>query len=91
MPTLAQSLPPLPFPGFAGMAQKTHAALPVWSGSTTKEIKFQPVPKKAAVKLWHRARDFDRQTRRKDRHGGAVGHSSLQVLACGAERNRKPV
>jgi len=58
----------------------TYAAWPVWSDSTTKEIKFQPMPKKAAVKLWHRARDFDRQTRRKDHHGGAVGHSALQVL-----------
>jgi len=76
MPTLAPSLPPLP--GFAG--PKTHAAWPVWSDSTTKEIRFQPVPKKAAVRLWHRARDFDRQTRRKDRHGGAVGHAALQVL-----------
>ena len=76
MPTLAPSLPPLP--GFA--RPTTHAAWPVWSDSTTKEIRFQPVPKKAAVRLWHRARDFDRQTRRKDRHGGAVGHAALQVL-----------
>ena len=38
------------------------------------------MPKKAATRLWHRARDFDRQTRRKARHGGAVGHSALQVL-----------
>jgi hypothetical protein len=36
--------------------------------------------KKAATKLWHRARAFDRQTRRKDRHGGALGHAALQVL-----------
>jgi hypothetical protein len=62
------------------MGQKTYAAWPIWSDSTTKEIKFQPMPKKAAVKLWHRARDFDRQTRRKDHHGGAVGHVALQVL-----------
>jgi hypothetical protein len=80
MPTLAQYLPPLPFPAFAGMEQKTYAAWPVWSDSTTKEIKFQPMPKKAATRLWHRARDFDRQTRRKDHHGGAVGHAALQVL-----------
>ena len=53
---------------------------PVWSGSTTKEIKFQPMSKKAATKLWHRARDFDRQTRRKNWHGGTVGHTGLQVL-----------
>jgi hypothetical protein len=65
-------------PGFA--MSKTYAAWPVWSGSTTKEIKFQGMPKKAAVKLWHRARDFDRQTRQAGRHGGAVGHTALQVL-----------
>jgi len=41
------------------------------------------MPKKAAVKLWHRARDFDRKTRgdqAKGHHGGAIGHASLQVL-----------
>jgi hypothetical protein len=68
-------------PCFAGFERpKTYAAWPVWSESTRKEIKFQPVPKKAAVKLWHRARDFDRQTHQAGRHGGAVGHAALQVL-----------
>jgi hypothetical protein len=65
-------------PGFQGA--KTYAAWPVWSDSTTKEIRFQPMPKKVAVKLWHRAREFDRQTREKDKHGGALGHTALQVL-----------
>jgi hypothetical protein len=64
--------------GFAG--PKTYAAWPVWSDSTTKQIRFQPMPKKKAVKLWHRARDFDRQTKEKGKHGGAVGHTALQVL-----------
>lgn len=59
---------------------KTYAAWPVWSDSTTAKIRFQPMPKKVAVRLWHRARDFDRRTRRKDHHGGAVGHTALQVL-----------
>jgi hypothetical protein len=76
MRSFAQCLPALP--GFTG--PKTYAAYPVWSGSTTKEIKFQPLPKKAATRLWHKARDFDRRTRRKDHHGGAVGHAALQVL-----------
>jgi hypothetical protein len=76
MRALAQYLPSLP--GFAG--PKTYAAWPVWSDSTTKGVRFQPTPKKAAVKLWHRARDFDRKTRCKDHHGGAVGHAALQVL-----------
>ena len=53
---------------------------PVWSGSITAPIRFAPMPKKAAVKLWHRARDFDRQTKRQGKHGGALGHAALQVL-----------
>ena len=79
MRSFAQCLP-LPVPALAGTIPKTYAAWPVWSDSTTKEIKYQPMPRKAATRLWHRARDFDRQTRRKDHHGGAVGHSALQVL-----------
>jgi hypothetical protein len=68
-------------PCFAGLERpKTFAAWPVWAGSTTKEIKFQPVPRKAATRLWHRARDFDRQTHQAGRHGGVVGHAALQVL-----------
>lgn len=67
-----------PLPGFDGL--KTYAAWPVWAESTRKEVRFQPLPKKAATRLWHRARDFDRQTRRDGHHGGAVGHSALQVL-----------
>jgi hypothetical protein len=73
---MGQCAPALP--GFEG--PKTYAAWPVWSDSTTKEVRFQPLPKKAATRLWHRARDFDRQTRRPGHHGGAVGHTALQVL-----------
>ena len=65
-------------PGFQGA--KTYAAWPVWSDSTMKAVRFQPVPKKAAVRLFHRAREFDRQTRQKGKHGGALGHTALQVL-----------
>ena len=76
MPTLAYSLPA--FPSFEG--PKTYAAWPVWSDSTTQEVRFQPIPKKKAVKLYHRARDFDRQTYRPGHHGGAVGPTALKVL-----------
>ena len=38
------------------------------------------MPKKQAVRLWRRARDFDRGTHQPGRHGGAVGHTALQVL-----------
>jgi len=77
MPMLAFALPTLP-----GLPDgpKTYAAWPVWRDSTTKEVRFQPMPKKAATKLWHRARAFDRQSHVAGRHGGAVGHAALQVL-----------
>ena len=66
-------LPFLPLP-------QTYAAWPVWSDSTTETVRFQPMPKKAATRLWHRARDFDRGTHEPGRHGGAVGHVGLAVL-----------
>ena len=67
------ALPFLPLP-------QTDAVWPVWSDSTTQTVRFQPMPKKAAVRLWHRARDFDRGTHEPGRHGGAVGPTALQVL-----------
>ena len=75
--SLSHLLPPLP--GFTALAS-TYAPWPVWSGSTTSPIRFAPMAKKAAVKLWHRARDLDRGTHEPGRHGGAVGHAALQVL-----------
>lgn len=76
MPTFSRCLPAL----LGCEWPKTYAAWPVWSDSTTKDIRFQPMPKKAATRLWHRARDFDRQSHVEGRHGGAVGHAALQVL-----------
>ena len=77
MTPLSHLLPPLP--GFTALP-RTYAPWPVWSGSTTTPICFAPMPKKAAVRLWHRARDFDRGTHQPGRHGGAVGPTALQVL-----------
>jgi hypothetical protein len=76
MLAIGQSVPALP--GF--LLPKTYAAWPVWSDSTTKEVRFRPIPKKTAIRLWHRARDFDRQTHIGGKHGGALGHAALQVL-----------
>lgn len=66
------------FAGSFGM--KTYAAWPIWSGSTMQQVSYQPMPKKQAVKLYHRARDFDRQTRQPGQHGGAIGPTALKVL-----------
>ena len=75
--SLSHLLPPLP--GFTALA-RTYAPWPVWRDSTTDLVKFIAMPKKAAIKLWHRARDFDRGTHQPGRHGGSVGHTALQVL-----------
>jgi len=51
--------------------------------STRKEVKFQPLPKKKAVRLYHEARRFERQTRAaasKGHQDGALGRSGLMVL-----------
>ena len=76
MTPLSHLLPALP--GFT--APQTYAAFPVWSGSITATARFIAMPKKAAVKLWHRARDFDRGTHQAGKHGGAVGPTALAVL-----------
>ena len=77
---LANFMPPLP--GLAGLAgsYKTYAPSPVWRDSTTDEVKFQRMPKKVAVKLYHRARDFERRTREPGKQDGALGRNGLAVL-----------
>ena len=73
---------PLPrlLPSLPGIAAPSYASWPVWSGSIATPIRFAPMAKKAAVRLWHRAGGFDRVTHQPGRHGGAVGHAALQVL-----------
>ena len=77
MTPLSHLLPALP--GFTALA-RTYAPWPVWSGSVAKPVQFAAMPKKAAVRLWHRARDFDRSTHQPGHHGGAAGHTGLAVL-----------
>ena len=76
MRSIAYALPP--FPGFAG--PRTYAAWPVWRDSTTKQVKFRPLPKKEAARRYHKARRFDRQTHVAGKHGGALGRTALQVF-----------
>ena len=84
MPTLDRNCLMLPLaqfiPGAGRESLKSYAAWPVWSDSTTKEIRFQRVPKKVATRIYHRARDFDRKTNKAGCHGGAVGPAALKVL-----------
>ena len=59
---------------------KTYASWPVWAGSTRKPVEFPRRTRQQMVKLWHRARDFDRQTAQPGRHGGRLGRVALAVL-----------
>jgi len=74
MPTICLSLP-LP-----GLGVASRALWPVWRGSTRKEVRFQPLPKRQAVKLYHHARRLERQTRARNRQDGAIGRNGLLAL-----------
>ena len=75
---------PLPLGGLvAGLTGTARAVWPVWRDSSRKEVKFQPLPKKKAARLYHEARRFERQTRAaapKGHQDGALGRSGLMVL-----------
>jgi hypothetical protein len=72
---------PLPIPT---LEAATRAPRPVWAGSVAKPVRFAPLAKKAAVRLWHRARDFDRGTHQPGHHGGAVGGGRVELRGFGA-------
>src|SRR3954454_5174999 len=69
----------LPSPAMAAI-QRSYAPWPVWRDSTTKTVKFMPLPKKKAVKIFHKARAFERQTRQKGKQDGALGRNGLLVF-----------
>ena len=66
--------------GLPGADAKTYASSPVWRDSTTKTVQFQPLPKRQAVRIWHDARRFERQTRQRGKQDGALGRNGLAVL-----------
>jgi hypothetical protein len=75
----------LPLGGLIGAAQAAYelaeqAPWPVWSGSTRKRVKFQPLTRRQAARTWHDARRFERQTRQPGRQDGALGRNGLAVL-----------
>jgi hypothetical protein len=67
------------FPGMLPHA-RTSATWPVWADSIRTEVRFQPMPKRQAVRLWHDARRFERQTRQPGRQDGAIGRNGLAIL-----------
>ena len=65
-------------PGIAGA--RTFATWPVWRGSA-RDIRFvAAVSKRQAVRLYHKARRFERQTRQPGRQDGALGRNGIAVL-----------
>lgn len=66
-------------PGFQGTS-RTYAPSPIWRNSTTDQVKYQPMKRKDAAKLWHEARRFERSTRQPGKQDGALGRNGLAVL-----------
>jgi hypothetical protein len=58
----------------------SYAPWPVWSGSTTKDARFVPLPKKAAIRIYHKAAEWNRRGKLAGRHGGLIGSHVLLVL-----------
>jgi hypothetical protein len=63
-------------PGFS----QTSAPWPVWRSSVAGPVRFAAISRKQAAKLWHKARRWDRETRRPGRHGGVIGRTALATL-----------
>ena len=63
---------------FPGM--RTYAPWPVWRDSVSGPIRFAPMTRKAARRLWHDARRWERETRQPGRQDGKLGRNGLAVL-----------
>jgi hypothetical protein len=74
------SAPTSLFGGLIPPAPKTYAAWPVWHDSTTKEVKFQPMKRKEAAKLLHKARKFENQSKEHGHQDGAIGRNGIMIL-----------
>ncbi len=73
---------PLPLFGLsASGGPKTYAAWPVWSESFRDGVRFSPLSKKQAVKLYHKARRWNR-IKSAGRYGGSIGSAAMRVLEC---------
>ena len=84
---VAALLPGLGMPATA-MAGSLHtrAPWPVWKDSTTKKVKFAPLAKREAVRLYHKARKFERQTRQPGKQDGALGRRVAAPRAAAENR-----
>ncbi len=76
MRSISAALPALP--GFPNPL--TRSPWPVWRDSVAGPVRFVPVSRKQAARLWHAARRWDRDTRQPGRHGGIIGRTALAAL-----------
>jgi hypothetical protein len=58
----------------------SYASWRVWSESTTRETRFVPIPKKAVIRIYHKAVEWNRSGKLSGRHGGLIGSHVLLVL-----------
>ena len=58
----------------------TYATWPVWSDSTMKKTRFVPMPKKSAMRIYHKVAKWNGQGKLAGRHGGLIGSHVLLVL-----------
>lgn len=58
----------------------SYASWKVWSGSTTKDVRFVPMPKKTAIRIYHKAVEWNRRSKVPGCHGGVIGSHVLLVL-----------
>jgi hypothetical protein len=58
----------------------SYAPWQVWSESTTRDAPFVPMPKKAAIRIYHKALEWNRRGKLAGRHGGLIGSHVLLVL-----------
>jgi hypothetical protein len=61
-------------------ALKKKAPCPVWSGTTCEPVRFQPLPRRQAVEIYHDVRRLERRTRHPNHQDGAIGRNGLAVL-----------
>jgi len=77
---ISDCLPFVPTLDSSPSQTKTRAPSPVWSGSTTKPVRFVPLSKKDASILYIKAEAFERQTRKPGMQDGDVGRNGLKIL-----------
>lgn len=73
-------------PSFFNGTEKTYAPDRVWKGSKPGDVKFAPLganrraARSAAAQIYHDARRFERQTRKRGKQDGAIGRNGLAIL-----------